>query len=107
MRLVVILLTSCFLIGGNVKGQEVYLEKKIEQDSFVIYLSNESYMPLYVEVRVNENIPADSRVFSDFILPAKSDSEKVIVIPIFILWFANLLPKDQLLFLFVSKNTWI
>ena len=82
MRLVVILLTSCLLIGGNVKGQEVYLEKKIEQDSFVMYLSNESYMSLYVEVMVNENIPADSRVFSDFILPAKSESEKVIVIPI-------------------------
>lgn len=82
MRLVVILLTSCFLIGGHAKGQKVYLEKKVEQDSFVMYLLNESYMPLYVKVRANENIPADSRVFSDFILPAKRKSEKVVIIPI-------------------------
>jgi len=82
MRLVVILLTSCLLISGQAKGQEVYLEKKVEQDSFVIYLLNESYVPLYVDVTISENIPADSRFFSDFILPAKSKPEKVIVIPI-------------------------
>jgi len=82
MRLVIILLTSCLLISGKAKGQEVYLEKKVEQDSFVIYLLNESYVPLYVDVTVSENIPADSRFFSDFILPAKSKPEKVIVIPI-------------------------
>lgn len=69
-------------MGSHAKGQEVYLEKKVEQDSFVMYLLNESYMPLYVQVMVNENIPADSRALSDFILPAKSESEKVIIIPI-------------------------
>ncbi len=82
MRLIFILLTSCFLMGSHAKGQEVYLEKKVEQDSFVMYLLNESYMPLYVQVMVNENIPADSRALSGFILPAKSESEKVIIIPI-------------------------
>lgn len=82
IRAILILLTAYLLMGGQAKGQEVYLEKKVEQDSFVMYLLNESYMPLYVQVMVNENIPADSRALSDFILPAKSESEKVIIIPI-------------------------
>lgn len=82
MRLIFILLTACLLMGSQAKGQEVYLKKKVEQDSFVMYLVNESYMPLYVQVMVNENIPADSRALSGFILPPKSKSEKVIIIPI-------------------------
>lgn len=83
------LLYSFLFIYGPLPGQDIYVERKAEKDSFVLYLVNETYMPLYVKVTAKENVPADSRVYSDFVLPGKVDPAKIMTIPL-------LSPEDTL-----------
>lgn len=71
-----------FFTESALWGQYVSMERKIERDSLVFYVANISHMPLYVKVDVNENIPADSRMHSNFVLPVQGDRAKIIVVPI-------------------------
>ena len=63
-------------------GQNVEIERKLEADSLVFYIANDSHMPLYVKVNVNEKIPADSRMYSNFVLSAQGERAKFLVVPV-------------------------
>lgn len=81
------LLVLLFSLGGILTdaalfGQNVELERKIEADSLVLYIANTSHMPLYVKVNLNEKVPADSRMNSDFVLAVQGERNKFLVVPI-------------------------
>lgn len=63
-------------------GQNVSVGRKIENDSLVVYMTNSSYLPVYIQVEANENIPADSRILSDFVLPAQGGTTEIMIIPV-------------------------
>ena len=81
-HLPIILLFGLFHVQVGLYGQPVSIERKIEADSLAVYVANNSHMPFYVQVEVNENIPADSRMHSDFVLPALGGSAKILAIPV-------------------------
>lgn len=63
-------------------GQNVEIERKVEGDSLVFYIANASHMPFYVKVNVNEKVPADSRMYSNFVLGDQGQRAKFLVVPV-------------------------
>ncbi len=82
-KLLVLLLCLLGTLNETVLlGQQVQLERKIELDSLVLYITNSSYMPLYVKWDLNAKVPADSRMNSGFVLAPQGEREKLLVVPI-------------------------
>ena len=80
--LLLLLCLSGMMPNSFLLGQKVEVEHELEADSLVFYLVNYSYMPLYITVNVNDRTPADSRMYSDFVLPAKGERAKFLVVPV-------------------------
>lgn len=79
----VLVFYSCPIFFSTVLlGQQVEIERKIEADSLVFYIANASHMPLYVKVNVNEKVPADSRMHSNFVLGDQGDRAKFLIVPV-------------------------
>ncbi|MBX2875766.1 MAG: M23 family metallopeptidase [Saprospiraceae bacterium] len=82
-RLLVLLLCLLGTLNDAILlGQKVQLEREIEADSLVLYITNNSYLPVYVKCNLNAKVPADSRMNSDFVLAPEGEREKLLVIPI-------------------------